>query len=139
MDRRSLCYRCGQDGHQAKNCENIPQYVICREAGRPSAHRIGGASCKAPSRRTGDKAKREGVKSGTSSSSTSSMEVEMDRPSVRGGSAPFPGRPVQTGKDKVEQMKTEQMSPPPKEQRTPRTWKGAEEPDNKVQNSPHQE
>lgn len=77
----------------------------------------------------------------------------MDRPSVRGGStqtgsAPVPGRSVQTGtdkdkdqtrKDKVEQMETEQMSPPPKEQKAPRTWKGAEEPDNKVQNSPHQE
>lgn len=51
--RRSLCYRCSREGHVARDCELAPRCVICEEAGRPSAHKMGGKACKAPGKKAG--------------------------------------------------------------------------------------
>ncbi|EFN89564.1 hypothetical protein EAI_03855, partial [Harpegnathos saltator] len=33
-DRGGLCYRYGQGGHIARECDNAPSCAVCREAGR---------------------------------------------------------------------------------------------------------
>ncbi|XP_024868277.1 uncharacterized protein LOC112452350 [Temnothorax curvispinosus] len=40
-DRTGACFRCGERGHQIGDCKEDPRCVICREAGRPSDHRLG--------------------------------------------------------------------------------------------------
>lgn len=47
-DRTGACYRCGLSGHVARGCQNPPQCLLCKEAGRAANHRMGGKACKAP-------------------------------------------------------------------------------------------
>ncbi|XP_026327990.1 uncharacterized protein LOC113236198 [Hyposmocoma kahamanoa] len=46
--REDLCFRCGNEGHQASNCKGVLRCAVCADAGRPSDHRMGGRSCKPP-------------------------------------------------------------------------------------------
>lgn len=47
-ERRDLCWRCGQNGHKAGNCESSPRCVLCagREDARRSDHVPGSGTCK---------------------------------------------------------------------------------------------
>ncbi|XP_026330913.1 uncharacterized protein LOC113238291 [Hyposmocoma kahamanoa] len=46
--REDLCFRCGNEGHQASNCKGVLRCAVCADAGRPSDHRMGGRSRKPP-------------------------------------------------------------------------------------------
>lgn len=41
-DRRNACFKCGQEGHPAKTCENKPHCVLCNE----DDHSVGSGRCK---------------------------------------------------------------------------------------------
>ena len=47
VDRSGCCYRCGGIDHAARECRAKVDCPACRELGRPSGHRIGGAGCAA--------------------------------------------------------------------------------------------
>lgn len=100
-DRRGLCYRCSREGHLARACGYAPRCVICEEAGRPSAHKMGGKACKAPGRKAGPPRREKPP-------NTEHMEVEEEGTpqTARGGSTPNGGAPVaarRNGKKKEHQ------------------------------------
>lgn len=47
MDRKDLCYRCGQVGHAEAGCENPPVCFLCKEAGQGADHFRGSKGCQA--------------------------------------------------------------------------------------------
>ncbi|XP_053608938.2 uncharacterized protein LOC135309826 [Plodia interpunctella] len=50
-DRSRLCYRCGEAGHLSSSCTAEPRCAVCRDAGKPADHVMGGRSCNPPSTR----------------------------------------------------------------------------------------
>lgn len=47
-DRASLCYRCGEPSHIARDCEAPAKCSVCADLGRPAQHRAGSHTCNAP-------------------------------------------------------------------------------------------
>lgn len=45
VDRGQSCFRCGQDGHQSRECRKPFHCTLCAEDGKDSAHRIGTLGC----------------------------------------------------------------------------------------------
>lgn len=45
VDRTQACFRCGQDGHQARDCRAMLRCVVCDLAGHNAGHRMGSMSC----------------------------------------------------------------------------------------------
>lgn len=46
VDRRTLCYRCGQPGQIAQVCTAVvPKCAVCADTGKPAEHRAGGKAC----------------------------------------------------------------------------------------------
>ncbi|KYN28180.1 hypothetical protein ALC57_02426, partial [Trachymyrmex cornetzi] len=46
VDRSMACYRCGQNGHNAKGYTEPVYCIICADRGLKANHRMGGQSCK---------------------------------------------------------------------------------------------
>lgn len=44
-DRSNTYYRCGMEGHNARNCTRSPSCVICNEKGLNGQHRMGSQVC----------------------------------------------------------------------------------------------
>lgn len=44
-DRSKRCYRCGKEGHKARECEDIPRCPVCADLGRLANHRAGNKAC----------------------------------------------------------------------------------------------
>lgn len=95
VDRRHLCYRCGRVGHEARACNHAPRCIICEEAGRQSAHRVGGKACTAPTKKPGPL---RGTRAPPAGSSGNEKRRESP-PAVRGESPPMGGgsRPCTAG------------------------------------------
>jgi hypothetical protein len=52
-DRRHLCYKCAGSGHRARVCPaSAPKYPLCESLGAPADHRMGGATCALPPRKS---------------------------------------------------------------------------------------
>ncbi|CAH2083813.1 unnamed protein product [Euphydryas editha] len=47
-NRGGLCFRCGLDGHKARDCTGPLRCVVCADAGMPAAHLMGGRDCCPP-------------------------------------------------------------------------------------------
>ncbi|CAH2084845.1 unnamed protein product [Euphydryas editha] len=47
-NRGGLCFRCGLDGHKARDCTGAVRCVVCADAGKPAAHLMGGRDCCPP-------------------------------------------------------------------------------------------
>nr|XP_053603821.1 uncharacterized protein LOC128671397 [Plodia interpunctella] len=47
-DRSRLCYRCGEAGHLSASCTAEPRCAVCRDAGKPAGHVMGGRACNPP-------------------------------------------------------------------------------------------
>ncbi|XP_053608014.1 uncharacterized protein LOC128673886 [Plodia interpunctella] len=47
-DRSRLCYRCGETGHLSASCTAEPRCAVCRDAGKPAGHVMGGRACNPP-------------------------------------------------------------------------------------------
>lgn len=98
-ERRNLCYRCSQEGHLARECNSAPRCAICEGSGRPSAHKMGGKSCKAPGRKAGPPRVEK-----SPTSQPMDVDTEETLPAVRGeptqkGGAPVPERRGKTKKE----------------------------------------
>lgn len=76
VNRLRACYRCGEEGHPARACNNPISCLVCKQAGRDHAHRVGSMTCLALSP-TGNKKRTRG------SSEAVSMDVDQIEP-VRG-------------------------------------------------------
>lgn len=62
VDRSSLCFRCGTEGHKASDCTLPPHCPLCTSAGKQPEHRLGSSACIAPSKPAPD-IKRGGTRS----------------------------------------------------------------------------
>ncbi|CAH2085123.1 unnamed protein product [Euphydryas editha] len=51
VDRRGACYRCGVEGHIARNCTGALRCAVCADAGKPASHIMGGRECRPPKSR----------------------------------------------------------------------------------------
>ncbi|XP_067208437.1 uncharacterized protein [Linepithema humile] len=87
VDRSDLCYRCGVRGHEARSCTAPANCAVCRDAGLPASHRMGGPLCKPPK---GDKKKREGEakKASTPPPSKEGKKVAAAVPPIMGETNP---------------------------------------------------
>jgi hypothetical protein len=47
-DRSGLCFRCGEEGHQAAGCTAPMKCAVCADRGLPTAHKMTGPQCTAP-------------------------------------------------------------------------------------------
>ncbi|XP_048001833.1 uncharacterized protein LOC125238543 [Leguminivora glycinivorella] len=45
IDRSNICYRCGESGHKSRECSAQPSCAVCKAAGKPADHPIGGKGC----------------------------------------------------------------------------------------------
>ena len=49
VNRRHLCYRCGESGYRARGCPaSAPKCPLCESLGAPANHRMGGVACAPP-------------------------------------------------------------------------------------------
>ncbi|CAH2105273.1 unnamed protein product [Euphydryas editha] len=51
VDRRGACFRCGVEGHIARNCTGALRCAVCADAGKPASHIMGGRECCPPKSR----------------------------------------------------------------------------------------
>lgn len=52
VDRSDWCFRCGNQGHLAKECEaESSRCALCADTGRPADHRLGSGRCQTQSMR----------------------------------------------------------------------------------------
>lgn len=77
VNRSRACYRCGEEGHSARGCINPISCLVCKQAGRDCAHRVGSATCLALTPNSRNKGVARNL------SGTVSMEVDPVE-SVRG-------------------------------------------------------
>ncbi|TGZ45778.1 hypothetical protein DBV15_12339, partial [Temnothorax longispinosus] len=87
-DRSARCYRCGGDGHRARDCKGTPCCPVCSDLGRPANHRAGGRACQ-PARKKARPGRRVGRGNGGPSNAAGSE------------SRPRPQRPTVTGMETV--------------------------------------
>ncbi|XP_039758835.1 uncharacterized protein LOC120632863 [Pararge aegeria] len=48
VDRSTLCFRCGKEGHKSASCSVDPKCAVCTEIGRKGGHVMGGLKCSPP-------------------------------------------------------------------------------------------
>lgn len=48
VDRSTLCFRCGKEGHKSATCTAVPCCAVCTHARRSAVHVMGGRACKPP-------------------------------------------------------------------------------------------
>lgn len=48
VDRSSLCFGYGKNGHKVVECISAPHWPLCAEADKPADHRLGSRACVAP-------------------------------------------------------------------------------------------
>ncbi|CAH2104359.1 unnamed protein product [Euphydryas editha] len=51
VDRSGACFRCGLEGHIARNCTGALRCAVCAAAGKSAAHLMGGRDCHPPNRK----------------------------------------------------------------------------------------
>ncbi|XP_063830255.1 uncharacterized protein LOC135079532 [Ostrinia nubilalis] len=51
VDRSGLCFRCGNPGHKAADCDGQAHCAVCAEASCDISHHMGGRNCKPPQKR----------------------------------------------------------------------------------------
>ena len=77
VNRRHLCYRCGESGYRARGCPaSAPKCPLCESLGAPANHRMGGVACAPPPKTKRKRPVREPAAAAKTQGSTAEAAVD---------------------------------------------------------------